>query len=109
MRDNLHCNCHICKVERHLFTSLSEPPVPTKNFIRRGCTTRELGKARRDLIRNTLATQLSLVIATREHRASLEQERQQVKAKHLYGSRRDSFVAMVQTAYLRGLHDPAGS
>ena len=26
MRDNLHCNCHICKVERHLFTSLSEPP-----------------------------------------------------------------------------------
>jgi hypothetical protein len=26
MRDNFHCNCHICKVERHLFTSLSEPP-----------------------------------------------------------------------------------
>lgn len=26
MRDNLHCNCHICKVERHLFISLSEPP-----------------------------------------------------------------------------------
>ena len=26
MRDNLHCNCHICKVERYLFTSLSEPP-----------------------------------------------------------------------------------
>jgi DNA-directed RNA polymerase specialized sigma24 family protein len=26
MRDNLRCNCHICKVERHLFVSLSEPP-----------------------------------------------------------------------------------
>ena len=26
MRDNSHCNCHICKVERHLFVSLSEPP-----------------------------------------------------------------------------------
>jgi len=26
MRDNLRCNCHICKVERHLFISLSEPP-----------------------------------------------------------------------------------
>jgi hypothetical protein len=26
MRDNLQCNCHICKVERHLLTSLSEAP-----------------------------------------------------------------------------------
>jgi hypothetical protein len=26
MRKNLRCNCHICKVERHLFTALSEPP-----------------------------------------------------------------------------------
>ena len=26
MRDNLRCNCHICKVERHLFISLSELP-----------------------------------------------------------------------------------
>ncbi len=26
MRDNLRCNCPICKVERHLFISLSEPP-----------------------------------------------------------------------------------
>ncbi|MGH9726737.1 MAG: hypothetical protein ACRD41_16900, partial [Candidatus Acidiferrales bacterium] len=26
MRDNLHCNCHICKIERHLFISLSELP-----------------------------------------------------------------------------------
>ena len=26
MRDNFHCNCHICKVERHLFVSLSQPP-----------------------------------------------------------------------------------
>src|SRR5258708_6330829 len=25
MRENLHCNCHICKVERHLFSSLAEP------------------------------------------------------------------------------------
>jgi DNA-directed RNA polymerase specialized sigma24 family protein len=25
MRESLRCNCHICKVERHLFTSLSEP------------------------------------------------------------------------------------
>jgi len=26
MRDSLRCNCHICKIERHLFVSLSEPP-----------------------------------------------------------------------------------
>ncbi len=26
MRDKIQCNCHICKVERHLFISLSEPP-----------------------------------------------------------------------------------
>ena len=26
MRQSLRCNCHICKVERHLFISLSEPP-----------------------------------------------------------------------------------
>jgi hypothetical protein len=26
MRDNLRCNCHICKIERHLFVSLSESP-----------------------------------------------------------------------------------
>lgn len=26
MRDNLRCNCHICKIERHLFASLSESP-----------------------------------------------------------------------------------
>lgn len=26
MRESLHCNCHICKVERHLFVSLSEQP-----------------------------------------------------------------------------------
>ena len=26
MRENIRCNCHICKVERHLFISLSEPP-----------------------------------------------------------------------------------
>ncbi len=30
MRDNLHCNCHICKVERHLFVSLSEPPASVR-------------------------------------------------------------------------------
>jgi hypothetical protein len=26
MRENIRCNCHICKIERHLFISLSEPP-----------------------------------------------------------------------------------
>ena len=26
MRENLQCNCHICKIERHLAISLSEPP-----------------------------------------------------------------------------------
>jgi DNA-directed RNA polymerase specialized sigma24 family protein len=26
MRESLGCNCHICKVERHLLISLSEPP-----------------------------------------------------------------------------------
>ena len=26
MRENLQCNCHICKIERHLVVSLSEPP-----------------------------------------------------------------------------------
>jgi hypothetical protein len=26
MRENLQCNCHICKIERHLVISLSEPP-----------------------------------------------------------------------------------
>src|SRR6266566_9803948 len=27
MLENLHCKCHICKVERHLFKSLAEPPA----------------------------------------------------------------------------------
>jgi hypothetical protein len=26
MRESLRCNCHICRVEHHLFVSLSEPP-----------------------------------------------------------------------------------
>lgn len=26
MRENLQCNCNICKIERHLMVSLSEPP-----------------------------------------------------------------------------------
>ena len=26
MRDKIHCNCHICKIERHLVVSLSEQP-----------------------------------------------------------------------------------
>ncbi len=26
MRDKIQCNCHICKIERHLVISLSEPP-----------------------------------------------------------------------------------
>jgi hypothetical protein len=25
MRENLQCNCHICKIERHLVISLSDP------------------------------------------------------------------------------------
>jgi DNA-directed RNA polymerase specialized sigma24 family protein len=33
MRENLHCNCHICKIERHLVVSLSEPPC-TDDFSR---------------------------------------------------------------------------
>jgi DNA-directed RNA polymerase specialized sigma24 family protein len=44
MRDKFQCNCHICKIERHLIVSLSEPPhsdeflrlarnaVPLSNF-----------------------------------------------------------------------------
>ena len=26
MRDKIQCNCHICKIERHLIVSLSEQP-----------------------------------------------------------------------------------
>ena len=26
MRDTIHCNCHICKIERHLIVSLGERP-----------------------------------------------------------------------------------
>ncbi len=33
MRDNLQCNCHICKIERHLIVSLSEPPH-SDDFLR---------------------------------------------------------------------------
>jgi len=29
MRENLQCSCHICKTERHLVISLSEPPYST--------------------------------------------------------------------------------
>src|SRR5579862_184426 len=33
MRENLQCNCHICKIERHLVISLSEPPF-SNDFMR---------------------------------------------------------------------------
>lgn len=33
MRENLQCNCHICKIERHLAISLSEPPY-SEEFLR---------------------------------------------------------------------------
>jgi hypothetical protein len=33
MRENLQCNCHICKIERHLVISLSEPPY-SEDFLR---------------------------------------------------------------------------
>ena len=33
MRENLQCNCHICKIERHLVISLSEPPY-SDEFLR---------------------------------------------------------------------------
>lgn len=33
MRENLQCNCHICKIERHLAISLCEPPF-SNDFLR---------------------------------------------------------------------------
>jgi hypothetical protein len=33
MREKLQCNCHICKIERHLVISLSEPPY-SEDFLR---------------------------------------------------------------------------
>jgi len=30
MLENLHCKCHICKVERHLFKSLTRPPASVR-------------------------------------------------------------------------------
>ena len=30
MRDDLRCDCHICRVEEHLFDSLAEPPGSTQ-------------------------------------------------------------------------------
>ena len=30
MLENHHCKCHICKVERHLFKSLTEPPATVR-------------------------------------------------------------------------------
>ena len=33
MRENLQCNCHICKIERHLVISLSDPPY-SEEFLR---------------------------------------------------------------------------
>jgi hypothetical protein len=37
MRENLQCNCHICKIERHLVTSLGEPPF-SNDFLRLAST-----------------------------------------------------------------------
>jgi hypothetical protein len=33
MLENLHCNCPICKVERHLFKSVAEPPASVRFSI----------------------------------------------------------------------------
>jgi DNA-directed RNA polymerase specialized sigma24 family protein len=33
MLENLHCKCHICRVERHLFKSLAEPPASVRFSI----------------------------------------------------------------------------
>ena len=33
MRDKIQCNCHICKIERHLIVSLGEPPC-SDEFLR---------------------------------------------------------------------------
>ena len=41
MRENLQCNCHICKIERHLIVSLSEPPH-SEEFLRVAHTTAPL-------------------------------------------------------------------
>ena len=30
MLENRHCKCHICRVERHLFKSLTEPPATVR-------------------------------------------------------------------------------
>jgi len=30
MLENLHCKCHICRVERHLFKSLTQPPASVR-------------------------------------------------------------------------------
>jgi integrase len=30
MLENRHCKCHICRVERHLFKSLTEPPASVR-------------------------------------------------------------------------------
>ncbi len=30
MLENLHCKCHICKVERHLFKSITQPPASVR-------------------------------------------------------------------------------
>ena len=51
MRENLQCNCHICKIERHLVISLSEPPC-SDDFVRLAHTTAPLA---------TFSTPLALV------------------------------------------------
>src|SRR5260370_22408461 len=30
MLENLHCKCHICKVESHLFKSITQPPASVR-------------------------------------------------------------------------------
>jgi hypothetical protein len=43
MRDDLRCDCHICKVERHIFDLLAEPPGSIE-FLRFASTSPQLAK-----------------------------------------------------------------
>ena len=43
MRDDLRCDCHICKVERHIFDLLAEPPGSIE-FLRFASTAPQLAK-----------------------------------------------------------------
>ena len=43
MRENLQCNCHICKIERHLVISLSDP-LCSEEFLRLAHAASSLGQ-----------------------------------------------------------------